>query len=200
MRRLVVAFTVVAAFFLNSHTARASVNVHIDKSQQRMTVSVDGKPRYSWAVSTGRRGFGTPSGVYRPQMMARRWFSRKYYNSPMPYSIFFHRGYAIHGSYEIRRLGGPASHGCVRLHPIHAATLYGLVQKHGTGETRIVVSGAIRVAEASKPVRPRMQPEPVQYRYEPTVSYRPVYRPPVYEAPVYYAPVYYPPAYYYYYR
>src|SRR5262245_34177597 len=142
MRRLVVAFTVVAAFFLNSHTARASVNVHIDKSQQRMTVSVDGKPRYSWAVSTGRRGFGTPSGVYRPQMMARRWFSRKYYNSPMPYSIFFHGGYAIHGSYEIRRLCGPASHGCVRLHPTDAAALFALVRSRGTQNTRIVVTGA----------------------------------------------------------
>ena len=199
MRRWVVAFAAVALLFI-SPSAHAGVLIQIDKSRQRMTVLVDGQPRHAWPVSTGRAGFGTPSGTFAPQRLARRWFSRQYYNSPMPYSIFFHRGYAIHGSYEIHRLGGPASHGCVRLHPIHAATLYGLVQKHGTGETRIVVSGAIRVAEASKPVRPRMQPEPVQYRYEPTVSYRPVYRPPVYEAPVYYAPVYYPPAYYYYYR
>ena len=58
----------------------------------------------------------------------------------MPYSIFFTRGYAIHGSYEISRLGGPASHGCVRLHPANAATLFGLVQRHGTGSTRIVIS------------------------------------------------------------
>jgi lipoprotein-anchoring transpeptidase ErfK/SrfK len=150
MRRLVVAFTVVAAFFLNSHSARASVNVHIDKSHQRMTVSVDGKSRYSWAVSTGRRGYGTPSGVFRPQMMARRWFSRKYYNSPMPHSIFFHGGYAIHGSYEIRRLGGPASHGCVRLHPVHAAALFALVQRYGSGNTRIVISNGTRMAHASR--------------------------------------------------
>jgi lipoprotein-anchoring transpeptidase ErfK/SrfK len=131
MRCLLAAFTVIAASFLNSHSARASVSVHIDKSHQRTTVSVDGKPR---------RGYGTPSGVFRPQMMARRWFSCKYYNSPMPHSIFFHRGYAIHGSYEIRRLGGPASHGCVRLHPVHAAALFALVQKYGTGNTRIVIS------------------------------------------------------------
>lgn len=39
----------------------------------------------------------------------------------MPHSIFFHGGYAIHGSYEINRLGGPASHGCIRLHPANAA-------------------------------------------------------------------------------
>jgi lipoprotein-anchoring transpeptidase ErfK/SrfK len=97
--------------------ARAEVTVQIDKYSQRMTVSIDGYPRYAWPVSTGRDGYGTPSGVFRPQMMARRWFSRKYYNSPMPHSIFFYHGFAIHGTYELSRLGGPASHGCVRLHP-----------------------------------------------------------------------------------
>lgn len=120
--------------------ARAGVVVQIDKSSQRMAVSVDGTMRYSWPVSTGRRGYGTPSGVFRPQMMARRWFSRKYYNSPMPHAIFFHRGYAIHGTYELARLGGPASHGCVRLHPSNAAALFALVERRGRHNTRIVIS------------------------------------------------------------
>ena len=82
-------------------------------------------------MSTGRSGYGTPSGVFRPQMMARRWFSRKYYNSPMPHSIFFYHGFAIHGTTELSRLGGPASHGCVRLHPSHAAALFALVAARG---------------------------------------------------------------------
>jgi hypothetical protein len=42
-----------------------------------MAVSVDGMKRFSWPVSTGRRGYGTPSGVFQPTMMARRWYSRK---------------------------------------------------------------------------------------------------------------------------
>ena len=120
--------------------ARADVMVHIDKSSQRMSVSVDGAPRYSWPVSTGRSGYGTPSGVFHPQMMARRWFSKRYYNSPMPHSIFFYYGYAIHGTNDLGRLGGPASHGCVRLHPSHAAALYALVERNGRGNTRIVIS------------------------------------------------------------
>jgi len=120
--------------------ARADVVVQIDKASQRMAVSVDGTMRYSWPVSTGRRGYGTPSGVFRPQMMARRWFSRRYYNSPMPHSIFFYHGFAIHGTYELSRLGGPASHGCVRLHPSHAATLFALVERSGRRNTRIVIS------------------------------------------------------------
>ncbi len=81
---------------LSAGAARASVLVSIDKSTQRMSVSVDGVPRYHWAVSTGRAGYGTPSGTYRPQRMERTWFSKEYYNSPMPHSIFFHGGYAIH--------------------------------------------------------------------------------------------------------
>ncbi|NVN85700.1 MAG: L,D-transpeptidase [Rhodopseudomonas sp.] len=120
--------------------ARAGVVVHIDKSSQQMTVMVDGTMLYNWPVSTGRRGFGTPTGVFRPQSMARRWFSRRYYNSPMPNSIFFHHGYAIHGTTELSRLGGPASHGCVRLHPAHAAALFDLVQRDGPRNTRIEIS------------------------------------------------------------
>src|SRR5882757_1024955 len=104
--------------------ARADVLVQIDKSSQRMAVSVDGAMRYNWPVSTGRSGYGTPSGTFHPQMMARRWFSRKYDNSPMPHAIFFYYGFAIHGTTDLARLGGPASHGCVRLHPSHAAALF----------------------------------------------------------------------------
>lgn len=119
--------------------ALADVVVHIDKSAQRMSVRVDGQPRYTWPVSTGRSGYGTPSGVFYPQMMARRWFSRKYYDSPMPHSIFFYHGFAIHGTNDLRRLGGPASHGCVRLHPSNAATLYALVERNGRDSTRIEI-------------------------------------------------------------
>ena len=119
-----------------------------------MAVLIDGYPRYNWPVSTGRSGYGTPSGVFRPQLMARSWFSRRYYNSPMPHAIFFHGGFAIHGSYEINRLGGPASHGCIRLHPENAATLYALVQQQGMSSTTIVVSGespAARTATRTSP-------------------------------------------------
>jgi lipoprotein-anchoring transpeptidase ErfK/SrfK len=138
------AFAAVAVFAILAGLAltpaRADVVVRIDKSSQRMAVSVDGMMRYAWPVSTGRRGYGTPSGVFHPQMMARRWFSRKYYSSPMPHAIFFYHGYAIHGTYDLARLGGPASHGCVRLHPSNAAALFALVERSGRRNTRIVVS------------------------------------------------------------
>jgi lipoprotein-anchoring transpeptidase ErfK/SrfK len=132
---------VAAAMVLSAWApARADVVVHIDKSSQRMAVSVDGAPRYNWPVSTGRSGYGTPSGVFHPQSLVRRHFSRKYYNSPMPHSIFFYYGFAIHGTTDLARLGGPASHGCVRLHPSHAAALYALVQRTGPRNTRIEIN------------------------------------------------------------
>ena len=136
--RLILAAAIVM-LALGLKPAQADVVVQIDKSSQRMAVSVDGATRYNWPVSTGRGGYGTPSGVFAPQMMARSWFSKKYYNSPMPHSIFFYHGFAIHGTTDIRRLGGPASHGCVRLHPSNAAALYALVERNGRGSTRIEI-------------------------------------------------------------
>lgn len=138
----VAALATCGALLAMAHPARAEVVITVNKATQRMSVVVNGHTRYVWSVSTGRRGFGTPNGVYRPQMLARRWFSKKYYNSPMPHSIFFHKGYAIHGTTHLAALGGVASHGCVRLHPSHAAALFGLVQSQGSGNTRIVIAGA----------------------------------------------------------
>ena len=135
--------------------ASAKVLISVDKSTQQMSVSVDGVPRYRFAVSTGRAGYGTPNGTYHPQRLAASWFSKLYYNSPMPHSIFFHGGYAIHGSYEINRLGGPASHGCIRLHPANAAALFELVKSEGMAATTIVVSGSNPVLASSPAPSPR---------------------------------------------
>ncbi len=144
MRRLALASFVAAAFsvylyLFASSRAEAAVLVRVDRASQTMQVSADGGYLYTWLVSTGRPGYGTPAGVFHPQRMAARWFSTIYYNAPMPYAIFFRGGFAIHGSYDIARLGGPASHGCIRLHPYNAATLFGLVQREGMHNTTIVV-------------------------------------------------------------
>jgi lipoprotein-anchoring transpeptidase ErfK/SrfK len=139
IRRGWLAASVLAAMLWGS-AAEAGVVVQIDKSSQRMSVSVDGATRYSWPISTGRDGYGTPSGTYHPQSMMRSYFSKKYYNAPMPHAIFFYYGFAIHGTNDISRLGGPASHGCVRLHPANAATLFALVQRSGPHNTTIEIS------------------------------------------------------------
>lgn len=119
--------------------ANAEVIIAINKSTQRLSVFVDGGVRYVWKTSTGTGG-GPKNGTYRPERMERTWFSRKYGMSPMPHSIFFHGGYAIHGTIYVSRLGNRASHGCVRLHPDNAAILFELVRSQGMSNTRIMVS------------------------------------------------------------
>lgn len=118
----------------------ATVEAKVSISSQRMYVSVNGVRKYTWAVSTGRSGYSTPTGSYRPQRLEKMWYSSKYDNAPMPHSVFFRGGYAIHGTNAVSRLGSRASHGCVRLAPGNAATLYSLVSKYGMGNTRVVVT------------------------------------------------------------
>jgi hypothetical protein len=168
MRRLVTAFAVAVLLIGGLARAEAGIVVTVDKSAQRLSVAVDGFTRYTWPVSTARAGYRTPNGSYRPERLERKWFSRKYDWSPMPYSIFFNGGYAIHGSYEISHIGRPASHGCIRLHPKNAAVLFALVKAHRR-DTEILVTGA-RPAPArqtrrsrerrARPVPPTLRPAP----------------------------------------
>ncbi len=137
MKQIAGILALVATLFVTPAMA-SSIVARVDLSEQSMKVYVDGFPRYTWRVSTARRGYHTPVGTFRPQRLEPMWYSRKYHMSPMPHSIFFLGGYAIHGTNVTRRLGTPASHGCIRLHPDNAATLYSLVKR--AGNTRIVVT------------------------------------------------------------
>lgn len=118
----------------------SSLVAQVDLSRQTMTISKDGFVRYEWKVSTARRGYTTPTGNYSAKYLDIDHRSRKYHNSPMPYSVFFKGGYAVHGTYEVRNLGRPASHGCIRLHPENAATFFSLVKSVGLSNTRIVIT------------------------------------------------------------
>lgn len=123
--------------------ASAEILITVDKGAQRMNVSVDGQTRYTWPVSTGVESHDTPSGAHRPFRMERTHFSREFDDAPMPNAIFFTtQGHAIHGTNHTRQLGNAASHGCVRLAPKNAATLFGLVKAQGMASTRVVIEGA----------------------------------------------------------
>ncbi len=140
MRKLFLAAAGLIALGAISTAAQAGVVVRVSKGTQRMYVYVDGRLEHVWPVSTARGGYQTPTGAYHPTTLDPNHRSSRYHNSPMPHSIFFRGGYAIHGSYDVGHLGRPASHGCVRLHPSHARELYGLVRHSGSGSTRIIVS------------------------------------------------------------
>ncbi len=137
--------------------AAQSILINIDKSTQHMTVFVDGVQKYNWPVSTGRRGYSTPSGTFTPLSMNEVWYSKEWDNAPMPHAIFYMKdGHAIHGSYEVKNLGMPASHGCVRISPQNATILFNLVKATGLDKTQVVLSGETpggeaKVASAGKP-------------------------------------------------
>jgi lipoprotein-anchoring transpeptidase ErfK/SrfK len=122
-----------------SDAAQAGIAVRIRLSQQTMNIAVDGADLATWPVSTARRGYRTPVGSYQPYSLERMHYSKLYDYTPMPYSIFFRGGYAIHGTSEIRNLGRPVSHGCVRLSPGNARSLFELVQTHGQQNTTIEI-------------------------------------------------------------
>jgi lipoprotein-anchoring transpeptidase ErfK/SrfK len=121
-----------------------TLKISIDLTRQRMTVQENGETKYTWAISSGRKGYRTPTGHYSPKWMTKMHYSRKYDNAPMPHSIFFHGGYAIHATYATGALGRPASHGCIRLSPANAKRLFKLVQKHKRARTRIAIHGVAK--------------------------------------------------------
>jgi hypothetical protein len=114
-----------------ANTASATVSVQVDLSSQRMKVTSDSGETYSWRISSARSGFVTPRGSYQPTSLQTMHYSKKYHHSPMPHSIFFDGGYAIHGTYAVGSLGRPASHGCIRIAPANATKLFSMVRAEG---------------------------------------------------------------------
>ncbi|MBO1019890.1 L,D-transpeptidase [Methylobacterium sp. SD274] len=150
MRRRLATLLSALALVALTHPASAELRVTIDKEAQRMSVAVDGETRHVWPVSTGLARYDTPNGAYRPFRMEKTHFSREWDNAPMPHAIFFTpAGHAIHATHQTRHLGRPASHGCVRLSPRNAATLFALVRQQGMGGTRVTVEGSIHAPVAN---------------------------------------------------
>ncbi len=191
---LAAALTIAAAA-----SAHAAIVVNIDKNAQRMTVAVDGETRYVWPVSTGRAGYDTPNGTFKINRMDADHLSQEWDNAPMPHTMFFDmRGHAIHGFSDVKHLGLPVSHGCVRLAPPNAATLFALVKAEGMKETTVIVSGqtpatgqemvrrrapveevAVQPMQVAPPGYDGYQPEPPR-PYDPQGYYRQQPPPPYY--------------------
>jgi len=131
MRKLAQLFFGIVIFLILPAAAEAKVQISVDLSTQTIDVQASNGESYSWPISSARAGYVTPRGVYSANSLQAMHYSKKYHNSPMPHSIFFHGGFAIHGTYETASLGRPASHGCVRISTAHAAKLYSLVRAEG---------------------------------------------------------------------
>ena len=141
MKKLVTAaaglFLALSAF---SAAEAATLVARISIADQKMTVYKNGFAKYTWPVSTARRGYYTPVGDYTAKWASKNHRSKKYDNAPMPFAIFFNGGYAVHATFDLKRLGRPASHGCVRLHPDNAATFFSMALQEGLGNTKIIIT------------------------------------------------------------
>jgi lipoprotein-anchoring transpeptidase ErfK/SrfK len=147
---------VIAAFVALSSPAGATTMVNgmpvfwahlkatVSLSKQQITVvGLTANARqinYTWPISSGRKGFETPTGNYRPIWADAEHKSSIYEDAPMPFAVFFTGGYAIHGTTEVKHLGKPASHGCVRLDPANAKLFYEAVNTIGLVNTTITVT------------------------------------------------------------
>jgi hypothetical protein len=182
--------------------ARANILISIDKASQSMSVTVDGAPRYVWPVSTGRAGYDTPNGSFKPNRMDADHLSQEWDNAPMPNTIFFDlHGHAIHGFFDVKHLGLPVSHGCVRLSPDHAQILFDLVKTEGMASTSVLVGGqtpggrgpamARQPATVDEAAAAGPMPIAPPYGQQPAPAYsQPAYGQPVYGQRYYAQPAY----------
>ncbi|WP_371515002.1 L,D-transpeptidase [Methyloceanibacter sp. wino2] len=151
----------------------------VDKTAQEMTVFVDGVEEYRWPVSTGLPGYATPGGTFTASSMNEIWYSKQFDNAPMPHAVFFtKKGHAIHATKEVKKLGRPASHGCVRLSPKNAETFFNLVKETGLDRTEVVLTGATpggdyKIAHPDRRYDPYQDyGRPVYPRYAPNRNYQ----------------------------
>jgi hypothetical protein len=193
---------VAAALMLLATPASASILITIDKGAQQMSVDVDGAQRYVWPVSTGRPGYDTPSGTFKPNRMDADHYSQEWDNAPMPHAIFFDLdGHAIHGFFDVKHLGRAVSHGCVRLSPEHAQTLFNMVKAQGMSETKVVVAGHTPGGDNAPVARSHLPVNETAYGREPAPNYGPGgygrsgYGEPSYAQPGYAQPGYAQPGY-----
>jgi lipoprotein-anchoring transpeptidase ErfK/SrfK len=130
-----------AAALVLAAPAKAEIVAQVNIASQTMTVTVDGISTYTWPVSTARRGYVTPKGSWGVQSMHKMTYSSLFNNAPMPWTIFYSGHYGIHGTTDVKKLGQPASAGCVRLHPDNARRLFEMVQERGPKNFKVVVEG-----------------------------------------------------------
>jgi LysM repeat protein len=100
--------------------------IDVDLSAQRLTAYQGSTPVRSTLVSTGLPSTPTPTGQYRIYVKyTYKHMSGPGYSLPnVPYTMFFYRGYSIHGTYWHSNFGHPMSHGCINLPTAEARWLF----------------------------------------------------------------------------
>lgn len=91
--------------------------IEIDLSTQRLTAWEGDQPIHTVIISTGKKETPTIPGIFAIQSKRslERMRGSDYDIPDVPYAMYYHRGYAIHGAYWHNRFGTPVSHGCINL-------------------------------------------------------------------------------------
>jgi lipoprotein-anchoring transpeptidase ErfK/SrfK len=100
--------------------------IDVDLSEQKLTAVENGIPVHATLISSGLPQTPTPTGQYRIWIKLRYddMAGADYYIEDVPYVMYFHEGYGLHGVTWHGNFGHPMSHGCVNLPTEEAGWLF----------------------------------------------------------------------------
>ncbi len=100
--------------------------IDIDLSQQTVYAYEGNTLMNSFIVSTGTWQTPTVTGTYKIwiKLLSTTMTGPGYYLPNVPYTMYFYKGYGLHGTYWHNNFGTPMSHGCVNLRTSDAEWLY----------------------------------------------------------------------------
>lgn len=100
--------------------------IDINLSGQTLTAYEGGTPINTFLISSGKRSTPTITGSFHiyVKFFKARMIGRDYDTPDVPYVMYFHGDFGIHGAYWHNNFGTPVSHGCVNMRVGDAAWLY----------------------------------------------------------------------------
>lgn len=105
--------------------------IDVSLAEQTLIAYAGSKPVFATVVSSGKAGFEPPGGVFR---LGHKHVSATmngpdpdvgwYEVEEVPWTMYYHNSYALHGAYWHDDFGTPRSHGCTNLAPADARWLF----------------------------------------------------------------------------
>lgn len=104
--------------------------LHVDLARQTLVAYQGDQPIFATLVSSGRKGYETPPGLFRIHEKHKTTTMRGsdaegvFEVSEVPWTMFYQGSYALHGAYWHNDFGTVRSHGCINIAPIDARWLF----------------------------------------------------------------------------
>ena len=100
--------------------------INVDLTNQRVYAYEGNTVVNTFVVSTGTWQYPTVTGTFKIwiKLLSTTMAGPGYYLTNVPYTMYFYRGYGLHGTYWHNNFGTPMSHGCVNLRTSDAEWLY----------------------------------------------------------------------------